>query len=252
MRTVLITGAGGLVGGILSERLADEYSLRLVDRRRGADIGRVDLTKRRGLRSVFAGVDAVIDLAAIPSVQTRWDDVWKNNIPATVNTLEAAREAGVERVVFASSNHVTGGYEHDDPYAAIVAGRYGNLTPGEFPLIAPDWPVRPDGAYALGKVLGEAAARYYSDAFELSVVCLRIGTVNEQGRPRAPREFATLLTHDDLTRLVDAALQAPASVRCGVYYGVSDNTWRFWDIANAHSELGYEPQDNAERFRDGT
>jgi nucleoside-diphosphate-sugar epimerase len=104
--------------------------------------------------------------------------------------------------------------------------------------------VRPDGPYALGKVLGEAAARWYSDAFGLSAVCLRIGTVNAEDRPLEPRHFATLLTHADLLRLVEAALTA--DVRFAVCYGVSRNTWRFWDISN---EIGYDPQDDAERYR---
>jgi hypothetical protein len=107
-----------------------------------------------------------------------------------------------------------------------------------------DWPVRPDGAYALGKVLGEAAARWYSDAYGLAAICLRIGTVNAEDRPLQPRHFATLLTHADLLRLVEAALTA--DVRFAVCYGVSRNTWRFWDTSN---EIGYEPQDDAERYR---
>ena len=63
--------------------------------------------------------------------------------------------------------------------------------------------------------------------------------------PREPRHFATLLTHADLVRLVEAALTA--DVGFGVYYGVSRNTWRFWDISN---DIGYEPEDDAERYRE--
>lgn len=250
MRSVLITGSAGLVGGVLAERLSDRYAIQGIDKRRGAGLRRVDMTKARQLRSLFEGMDAVVDLAAVPSVSTPWQEVWTNNIPATINTLEAARDANVPRVVFASSNHVTGGYELEPPYAAIVAGNYEGLVPREFPLIGPDSQLRPDGAYAVGKVLGEAAGRHFSDAFDLSVLCLRIGTVNKADRPLDARQFATLLSHADLTRLVDAALTAPESVKYGVYYGVSDNTWRFWDIANAQSDLGYEPRDDAERFRD--
>jgi nucleoside-diphosphate-sugar epimerase len=243
---ILITGAAGLVGTVLTHGLEGRYDVVGVDRalRRPPNVRRRDLARSRRLGAIFAGADAVIDLAGLPSPTTEWKDVWRNNLRATLNVLDAARRAGVRRYVFASSNHVTGGYEREPPYSAIVAGDYEGLDPASIPLIGPDWPVRPDGAYALGKVLGEAAARWYSDAFGLSAVCLRIGTVNRADRPHEPRDFATLLTHADLLRLVESALAA--DVGFGVYYGVSRNTWRFWDISN---EIGYEPQDDAERYR---
>ena len=226
--------------------LEGRYDIVGVDRtiRRPPNVRRRNLARSRGLAGIFAGTDTVVDLAGLASDRTEWKAVWRNNLPATLNVLEAARRAGVRRYVFASSNHVTGGYEREPPYSAIVAGDYDGLDPRWIPLVRTDWPVRPDGAYALGKVLGEAAARWYSDAFGLSAICLRIGTVNAEGRPREPRHFATLLTHADLLRLVEAALTA--DVRFAVCYGVSRNTWRFWDISN---EIGYEPQDDAERYR---
>ena len=229
--------------------LEGRYDIVGVDRalRRPPNVHRRNLARSRRLGPIFAGADAVVDLAGLSSDRTGWKDVWRNNLPATLNALEAARDGGVRRYVFASSNHVTGMYERDAPYSAIVAGKYEGLDPAAIPLVGPGWPVRPDGAYALGKVLGEAAARWYSDAFGLSAICLRIGTVNAEDRPREPRHFATLLTHADLLRLVECALAA--DVRFGVYYGVSRNTWRFWDIANAADEIGYDPQDDAEDFR---
>jgi nucleoside-diphosphate-sugar epimerase len=249
-RRILITGAAGLVGTALMRGLDGRYELAGVDRalRRPPNVRRRNLARPRGLAAIFAGADAVVDLAGISSHRTEWKDVWRNNLPATLNVLEAARRARVRRYVFASSNHVTGGYERDAPYSAIVAGDYTGLDPASTPLVGTDWPARPDGPYALGKVIGEAAARWYSDAFGLSAICLRIGTVNAEDRPREPRHFATLLTHADLVRLVDCALAA--DVPFGVYYGVSRNTWRFWDFANAAAEIGYEPQDDAERYRD--
>lgn len=97
-----------------------------------------------------------------------------------------------------SSNHVVGMYEHDEPYASVVAGRYERLDPDELPRLKADAPTRPDGPYGVGKAFGEAAGRYYSEAFGLSVICLRIGTVTGENRPEEPRHFATMLTHRDL------------------------------------------------------
>ena len=251
MHKIAITGAAGLIGRVLVAGLGERHSVSGLDRdgsRRGA-VRRVDLARSKRLDTLFEGIDTVVDLAALPSPRTTWKDVWENNLPATMNAFEAARLAGVRRVVFASSNHVTGGYEREPPYAAIVAGEYEGLDPQEIPLITSSWPLRPDGPYAIGKALGEAAARYYSDEHGLSAICLRIGTVNAEDRPRAPRHFATLLSHADLLRLVEAAVTAPAEVGYGVYYGVSRNTWRFWDVDDARAEIGYEPQDDTERYR---
>ncbi len=248
---MLITGAAGLTGSILWSGLAERYSLVGIDTRRvpGRDVRRGNMTRPRSIESAFRGVDAVVDLAAAADQQTPWRRIWKNNVRATMNALEAARRHGVRRYIFASSSHVTGMYEQEPPYSAIVAGEYEGLDPASIPLISAASPVRPDGPYALGKVLGEAAARFYSDAFGISAVCLRIGSIRPEDRPTRTRHFATLLSHADLVRLVDCALRAPSEIRFAVYYGVSGNTWRFWDIADAREAIGYTPQDNAERFR---
>jgi nucleoside-diphosphate-sugar epimerase len=250
-RKILITGAAGLIGTVLMRGLETRYELVGVDRafRRPRNVHRRNLARSRFLASIFDGADAVVDLAGLPDHRTDWKRVWRNNLPTTMNVLEAAVRAGVRRYVFASSNHVTGLYERYPPYSAIVAGDYAGLDPGSIPLIRASFPVRPDGAYALGKVLGEAAARWHTETSGLTAICLRIGTVNAEDRPLQPRHFATLLTHADLVRLVGCALEAPAELGFRVYYGVSRNTWRFWDIADAAIELGYEPQDDAERYR---
>ena len=80
-------------------------------------------------------------------------------------------------------------------------------------------------------------------------MCLRIGTLNPESRPQSPRHFATLLTHRDLVHLVDSCIQAPDEIEFGIFYGVSNNTWRFWDISNSEKLIGYQPQDNAEQWR---
>src|SRR5262249_59087192 len=110
-RRVLITGAAGLIGTVLMRGLEGRYAVSGVDRarRRLKNVVRVDLAKSTAGRGRgYDGADAVIDLATIPGLDTASEDVWRNNIPATMNSLEAARRAGVRRYVFASSNHVTG------------------------------------------------------------------------------------------------------------------------------------------------
>jgi uronate dehydrogenase len=249
IRNVLITGAGGTLGTVLRSGLHDSYRISGLDRRRGEEWQRQDVRNLSSVRNAFAGVDAVVDLAVKANLASPWKDVQRYNVPATLTVLEAAHQAGVRRVVFASSNHVVGLYERDHPYAAIVAGNYDGLDPAAIPKITSGYPVRPDSPYAIGKLIGEAAGRYYSDLHTLSVFCLRIGTVRPDDVPSSPRAYATLLTHADLTRLVDCCLRAPEDRLFGIYYGVSANTWRFWDTAEAAQAIGYEPRDNAEHLR---
>jgi uronate dehydrogenase len=250
IRRVLITGVSGLVGQVLSKALANDYEVAGVDvRRRGRnDLSRADMTRPRNAQRAVDGADVVIDLASA-HWQQPWEVVRKNNIPAAWNTLEAARRRGVRRVVYASSNHVTGLYERDEPYARIIAGDYDGLDPATVPKITTAMAVRPDTPYGVGKVLGEAAARYYAEEYGLSVLCLRIGTLNRASRPSAARHFATLITHADMARLARCCIEAPLDLTYGVFYGVSANRWRIWDIDDARRAIGYEPQDDAERWR---
>ncbi len=247
---VLVTGAGGLIGGIVRPALSGEYYVRGLDVRRAPGVDWVrDMRRFESIAPAFSGVDVVLDLAAVSRLGASWNEVQWNNVPATVNTFEAARQAGVRRVVFASSNHAVGMYEREEPWASVVDGVYAGLDPATLPRLGVDVPVRPDGPYGVGKVLGEVVGRYYADASGISVICLRIGTVNRTDAPTTPRHFATLLTHRDLVSLVRCCIAAPGDVGFGIVYGVSRNTWRLWDVDAARELVGFEPVDDAEAFR---
>ena len=250
--TVVVTGVAGLIGGVLRRLLPGGWQLSGVDLRPAPDVPTLlaDVTHTEALLPAFRDACAVVHLAANPSHTASWEEVVRPNILGTRAVFEAARRAGVPKLVFASSNHVTGLYENDEPYRSIVAGRYEGLEPGRVPLITHAAPLRPDGPYGVSKAFGEALGRYYAEAFGMEVLCLRIGTVNAQDRPLEVRHYATLLTHRDLAALVDACLRAEG-VPFDIFYGVSANTWRFWDVAHAREVLGWEPQDDAERFRRG-
>jgi uronate dehydrogenase len=246
---VLICGIRGLVGEVLKEALESDYDIVGLDARaRRFSRTRADTTRLWQAERALDGVDVVIDLAST-HWQQPWEAVYRNNLPACWNVLEAARRRGVRRVVYASSNHVIGGYELDQPYARIVQGDYSGLDPAAVPRLDATVAIRPDTPYGVGKALGEAAARYYSDVHGLSVVCLRIGSLNRASRPSVPRHFATLLTHADMAHLARCCIEAPPTLRFGIYYGVSANTWRIWDIDGGRREIGYKPRDDAERWR---
>jgi nucleoside-diphosphate-sugar epimerase len=253
---VLVTGSSGLIGRTVIAALGKTY------RFAGLDVAApsgdlavpttvADVANLEAILPAFKGVDAVVHLAASVPFRSPWPEVLKNNVIGTHNVFEACRAQGVKRVVFASSNHAVGMYEQDSPYREIVAGRYEGLEPGGFAVLDHTVPVRPDGDYGVSKAFGEATGRYYSEAFGLEVACLRIGTVNRHDRPaRSVRHFATWLSHRDLTQLVDRSLRRPLGFE--VFYGVSRNRWRFWDISHAAETVGYDPQDDAEDWRSGT
>ncbi len=231
---VLITGAAGQIGRTLRTGLQGRYALlRLTDRAplapasAGEECIAADLGDLTSLVDMMRGIDCVVHLAAcsIEPAENPWDQVLPANIVGAYNVFEAARRAGVKRVVFASSHHAIGFYRRERVLPASVAPR-------------------PDSFYGVSKVLGEALGRLYADKYGLSVVSVRIGAFREV--PTDRRHLAVWISPRDMTELVRCAIEAPPLRYC-VVYGVSNNTRAFWDNREA-AVLGYAPQDNAEDF----
>jgi nucleoside-diphosphate-sugar epimerase len=252
-KKVLITGAAGRIAQMVREALQDDYELSGIDMKPAEGIDDclvADVTDLEAIRPAFAGKDIVIDFANNPSGSLTWEEAYENNIHATFNSMRAAQEAGVQRYVYTSSNRATEEYQQDYPYSAICAGDYTGLDAATFPRINTSMPVRPNGPYGVGKAAAEAAGRYFSDKFGMSVICLRLGTMGREGQgPRDQRQFATLLTPKDLQQLYRCAVSAPDDLRFAIYYGVSNNKWNFWDISDAAEQIGFRPEDNMESFR---
>ena len=231
-KRLLLTGAAGALGHELRPRLKRHCEvLRLSDI---ADLGNAGageelvpaaLERAEAVLRLLDGVDAVVHLGGI-SVEGPFDPILQANIVGVYNLYEAARQQKVRRIVFASSNHVTGFYRQDE-------------------VIDPRAPMRPDSYYGLSKAFGENLSRFYFDRYGIETVCLRIGSSFPE--PKDRRMLATWLSYDDLERLVVASLTAPV-VGCSIVYGVSDNTATWWDNTSA-SHLGFRPQDSSERFR---
>ena len=229
---LLLTGAAGGLGRVLRPRLkAHCRVLRLSDIAEldpagaGEEVVRAALEDGAAVRALLEGVDAVVHLGGI-SVEGPFEPILQANIVGVYHLYEAARIHRVPRIVFASSNHVTGFYRQDE----VIDARA---------------PARPDGYYGISKAFGENLSRFYFDRYGIETVCLRIGSSFPE--PKDRRMLATWLSHDDLERLVVAALGAPV-VGHTVVYGVSDNRTTWWDnTAAAH--LGYRAQDSSEPFR---
>ena len=254
-----MTGAYGVCGTVLRNGLkAREYELTNMSRKQRGDSSCVvgDVTNLEQIQPYFVGKDAIIHLAADARdnwKEVPWESAYTNNILGTYNVYEAARREDVPRVVFASSNHAVGAYEYEYPISSIIRGEYKGIDPKRIPMIdhLVPAPGRPDSYYGVAKIFAEALGNFYSTEYGLSVLCLRIGTTKIPDTPlnAGPRRFSTWLSHRDLTQLVDKCIKAPPELKFDVFYGVSNNTWRFWDISHAKEVIGYEPKDNAEDFR---
>jgi len=230
LKTILVTGAAGTVGGHLRRELAGRYALRLADLREVEGLGpdetfvRADMADMAEVAHAVEGVDAIVHLAAY-AVEASWERILPANIVGAYNLFEAARRARVRRIVFASSNHAVGFYRRDRTIDHTV-----------YP--------RPDGRYGLSKVFGEALASLYADKYGAEVLCIRIG--NAEARPLDVRRLSIWISPRDLAQLVRIGLEHPG-IRFEIVYGMSDNARAWWDNANAH-RLGYRPQDRSEDF----
>ncbi|MET7789246.1 NAD(P)-dependent oxidoreductase [Streptomyces sp900116325] len=231
-RTVLLTGAAGGLGTLMRGLLpAYGYELRLFDAtpiEGEPDAITADLGDKEALREAVRGIDAIIHLAGI-SLEASFDKILRANIEGTYNLYEAAREEGVRRIVFASSNHAIG-------YTP-------RPLPGD-PLIPIDTPRRPDTFYGLSKSFGEDLAQLYWDKHAMETVSVRIGSCFME--PTSVRMLSVWMSPGDGARLFHAALTAD-EVGHTVIYGSSDNTRLWWDLTTARS-LGYEPQDDSEQY----
>lgn len=240
--SVLLTGASGRVGRAILGQLGDAYDWRCLDRDRPTrefdhEFVVADITDEEAMAEAMVGIDAVVHLAGDPRPEAPWDSVLANNIDGTRTVLEAAVEAGVERFVFASSNHAVGGYETEDRVPELYR------PPDEFRLDGTELP-RPGNLYGVSKVAGETLCRYYHDESEMGVVCVRIGNLTESHPPEDyERGQAMWLSYRDCAHLFERCLDAEYGFE--IVYGISDNDRKYYSIDRAREVLGYDPQDNS-------
>jgi NAD+ dependent glucose-6-phosphate dehydrogenase len=250
-KPVLITGGAGLIGRILIARLHAHYALTSFDLQSAPGIPSLvgNLTDFPAVLHACQGHDTVVHLAADPRVDSPWPTNLATNIQGTYHVFEAARQAGVRRVVVASSQHATGGFYLEEPYKAITEGRYQEVPPS-YALLDETCSIRPDGYYGTAKAFGEALGSYYWDYHQVSSLHLRIGWVLATDDPTISALACTLwLSHRDVAQIVQRCLEAPATLGYEVFYATSDNRWKIWSIARAHQRLGYRPEDGAGEAR---
>ncbi len=264
---IFITGAFGTVGTALADLPGEKV---LFDRgipaefKDKANVVRGDIQDQALLEKWMQGCAAVVHLAASASPLSSWEDVLQNNILGTQTVLEAAKEAKVERVIFASSNHVVGMVEIENEPRIYEAGHGILVTKESEP--------RPDSYYGVSKLFGENLGRYFAENGGPRFYALRIGSVHAawedhpyaeaEGLLRADkcqrgdalyerkvkRQKALWLSRRDLVQLVQRCLEYDGA-RSDIFYGVSNNSTRWLDIDYAKKQLGYSPQDSGARLK---
>lgn len=232
LRTVLITGAAGNIGAKLRKAWAGRYDLILLDQEHGGDpdVTRANLdTWDEEWAMLFEEADVVIHLAANPSEFTPWPDLVGPNLDAVCNVFHAAALGGVQRLIYASSNHAMGGYRSEEK---------------QLPLDE-DLPPLPGNPYGAAKLFGERLGMTLSACYGLEFIGLRIGWV-QAGENR----FETLpddwsrglwLSNEDMVRLFTCAVEAELPAHAVIINGVSNNKDSRWPLDRARSILGYEP-----------
>lgn len=230
---LLITGGAGHIGRKLRREFAGRFArIRVLDIAQPAELGpneeamAGDVADMAAVERATAGMDAVIHLAAVTR-EAPFEPILQANVIGTWNVYEAARRAGVRRVVFASSNHAVGFYP-----------RHQRIDDAA--------PPRPDSRYGLSKCWGEAVGALYADKYGVRSLHLRIGHAAD--RPGSARDLAIWVSGRDLAQLCLIGLEHP-EIHNTIVYGVSDNAACWYDNHEAY-RLGYKPQDRAEDHMD--
>lgn len=230
---LLLTGAAGGLGQALRPRLkanckilrsADHVAFGLAGEQE--EFVLADLADAGAVMAMMQGVDAVVHLGGV-STEAAFEPILQGNILGVYNLYEAARKQGVKRIVFASSNHVTGFYKQSETINA-------------------SHPPRPDSLYGVSKAFGEDLSRFYFDRYGIETACVRIGS--SFAEPKDRRMLATWLSFDDLHRLITACLTTPV-LGHSIIFGMSNNAVTWWDNTQAN-HIGFKAQDSSNAFKD--
>ena len=266
-RKVLITGGTGYIAGRMLSELRQRYDLTILDikdtNREGEKVEDVIITDlldkdRDNYRQYFQSVDSVIHCGFIGSASQAHRQFWKelDNVAMCYNIYQTCVEEGVRRAVVCSSNHAADFYER-----LIWQDKMEFVTPDMIPLS--------DNYYGWAKISYESlgfvfATGAMTDGIRLENIQLRIGGPREtdieglgaSDLKRVHRALGAYLSLRDQVQLIVKSIEAEdiadeKGVPFQIFYGISDNTHRFWSIQNARDVIGYAPEDDSQtRFAD--
>lgn len=234
MRNIAITGANGVVGKVLCERLSGTYDLTPID------LPVIDVTDRDQLAQAFEPADVLIHLAGVfDKEHCRSTTLDARNKLIFDSTLQTALGSGIRQFIHASSIHIEDSLgfmkdRSDNDFLTTCPGKFQTSTPS---------------GYGKRKRMEESALEYVSRSFVDGVVSLRLGAVQPDNTPKTNRSDPVeiehtrkvWLEHGDLARLVSSVIENPLTGYQAVY-ATSDNTGRFHDHTN---NFGWEPLEDS-------
>jgi uronate dehydrogenase len=230
LQRILLTGAAGGLGKMLRQSLVGAAPILRLSSRSGMgepapheEIVPCDLADAPAVDRLLEGVDAVVHMGG-QSVEAPWDVIVASNIVGMINLYEAARKAGTDRIIFASSNHAIG-----------MHPRTSRLDHNS--------PARPDSRYGLSKAFGEDMGCFYAYKYGIRSMVIRIGSSFPE--PKNRRMLSTWMSYRDMTDLIKVGLTADYLFE--IVYGASANKRSWWDNSNAE-RLGFKAQDDSEVF----
>jgi len=221
MSKVVITGAHGTIGSVLAERLAQNHEVV------GLDLPDGDIGNYNFLLEQARGADTMIHVAHTSDENWRSGYLNPTNVQMEMNVFTAALEAGVRRLIMASSVHADNFNDYTGTAALTVPGSYKSASP-----------------YGAHKLVVEEMGRFYAAHHGLEFVGVRFGGVTGDDSVRTVfREPAVWLSHRDLGNAIEACVSAPeVPGRFAVFYAVSNNDGRLHDTGNP---FGWQPLDNS-------
>lgn len=222
---ILITGSSGPLGAAIAQQLSVHHEPIGIDRVPGKWTRHVvDINERETLFYLTKGMDAIIHIASLhhPQLTTHSQQAFiDTNVTSTLNLLEAARQAGIQRFVYTSTTSL---YGH-----ALVA-------PDKAVWVTEDLQPRPRDIYDHTKIMAEKLCSYFALHMGLPTICLRVARFFEQ-----PPELLAIYR---LYRGVDVRDVATAHV-----LAVTNEHIPF-DIFNIAAHSPFQESDTTELYQD--
>ena len=244
LKSVLVTGASGLIGTDLLDSIKSTHEVRTYGRKLIAGFKGIkgELSDRGAIDTAMNNINTVVHLAAVLPDKDDDNSLISVNVNGTYNLLDSANENGVKRVVLASTGAVSGGYIQDPVIKQIIAGNRSKLDDQSLMISELD-PPRPAGIYAATKIWGEALGRYHSEVNGISVICLRLGRVIASDEPEDDLRRSIHLSRRDAVQAITKSIEAPSTLKFACFYVSSNNPNRWRDNESAKANIGYSPRD---------